>query len=155
MTASDLKFELETADRTIIDRTEFTRLIRKLRFVRIAVFVGDYQRDKIVAGVGGTCIIAKLPAKQALDQLESGSFDVYVWEMRDGALWISHEVAPARLQIQRTREIINAEIAKLQQRLSMDFVQSDADYRDRLRRYLATAQSKLARLEAHTLSSAA
>ena len=145
-------FNPDTAERTIIDRAEFARLIRKHRGLGVFVTISDYCADKVVRGCQPGHFGVTVPAKQAIEKLESGDFDAFVWEANEyGAHVVTYSAAPAWLQITRRRELRSARIESHIARLARPVVVGDswdARMRESAETYLAKDRAEVARWDA-------
>jgi hypothetical protein len=146
-------FDYAAAERTVIDRAEFARLIRKHRGLSMCVFVPDYLRDEVVRGAAEQCFHVTVPAKQALESLERGNYDACEWAVNahGDATVHTYLVAPAWLQIQRRRELVAGKIADYERRLARPALLDckwDAEARVRSEQSLSRDRAELARWDA-------
>ncbi|ACB76678.1 hypothetical protein [Opitutus terrae] len=142
-------FDPEKAERTIIDRAEFARLIRKHR--GIVVYVFPSNRDSRVLRNLNSCFSLRVSAKQALEKLEGGSLDAFTWSLSKYGLEVETDVAPLWLQRRRRRERVVEEIASHEARLAKPVrIGDDWDTRTRASHeaLLAGRRAELAELNA-------
>lgn len=143
-------FDYASAERTILDRAEFARLIRKSGHVSATVFVPDYLRREVVRGCANECFGVTIPAKQALAHLALCSYDAHVWELDEYGPHISFVVAPAWVQMKRRRDFVAARIPKGEARLALpprgDRI--DENFRAMTQRDLLSDRAELAKWDA-------
>jgi hypothetical protein len=145
-------FDYAAAERTVIDRAEFARLIRKHKSLRVCVFMTDNVRGDVVHGCASECFGVKIPAKQALEELARCTYDACAWELDEYGPSIStHIAAPAWVQMKRRRDFIAARIPHLEARLAMPARvddRLDANFRAWTQRDLIHDRAELARWDA-------
>lgn len=108
---------------TILDRTEFARLIRQQGY--LTVFLHS-RPDADVYMAGGCCARFEVPAKQAIELLNDGELDTLEWVLSNGgAPKVNGYTAPLAVQWQRRIEILmrretehEAVIAKAEQMIA-------------------------------------
>lgn len=143
-------FDYAKAERTIIDRAEFARLIRKHRGVGFSVYATE--RNEIIHGCADSSFYVTLPAKKALEMLHRCDFDAFVWTCdKYGARVHTYDVAPAWLQMKRRRGFVAARILKDQERLAHPALPGDRideHWRQTIERDLSRDRSEVAKLDA-------
>lgn len=148
------------AEREILDRAEFARLIRKEDGLRVCVHVDLYSRRDVIKGIPDG-FVARMTAKEAISKLNAGDFDAFVWQHSHYGAYVANAVAPAAVQLRRLAEITAMKISRHEERLATPQVNEEWDAESRARSETALAElratsarirAQLADLEAQPMS---